>query len=497
MRKLCIAVVILLVVSAVICGAAEVVAKPTGNVFKTKTKSVAIFKDGYGFFLREGKASLQDGWCMTDYIPKATAGTFWLYTMEPGTAINTVRSTGNNGIKFEGAADLGNILGRYPGVQVSLRTDDGVTEGELLQIVNDMVLLKSGKQISMVKLGDVKTARILDNPLLLEVTGAKAKDVTVQMGYLQQGINWIPNYTLDLTSGSEAKMTLRATITNSVEDLSGCKLFFVVGVPNFMMKGQLDALTVNALGTAVVRNLPGAPPQSQTANSFYQNDMSRAARDVDNDIIVREEQNLSVEGVQDLYFYEKDGLDVAAGDVVMTTIKTAALPYHSVFTWNADGDNRVDHFLVIKNTTGDPLTTGPVMVVQNGQPLGQDQMKYISPKAEGRLKVTQSTDIRTDKTEREKERGQGEKMDGNTYIPVTMQGELTIENYRPETVEMEVSWSVNGKTSEASDNAKIVADSSPDRGLNPKTSLNATVKVEAGKKKIITYSYVRYVLARA
>ncbi|MDO8683235.1 MAG: hypothetical protein Q7N50_07130 [Armatimonadota bacterium] len=499
MRRLCLIAMAILVFTALNCSAVEKASQSPGNSFKTKTKSVAIFKDGFGFFLREGKAALQDGWCMTDYIPKAAAGTFWLYTLNPGTAVNTIRSTSKNEIRFESPTELAEALGKRIGLQVSVKTEDAVIEGDLIQVLSDMALVKSGKQISVVKMADIKSVRVLGNPLLIQVDGAKAKDVTVKMGYLQQGINWVPTYTLDLASPTEARMTLRATITNGVEDLSDCNIFFVVGVPNFMLKNQLDPLTVHALGTSILTALPSSSAgMSQLVSNAQIAEMGRAGapRRDDYDRVTVPTVDVPGEGLQDLYFYEKNGLDIAAGDVVMTTVMTATLPYRSLFTWNADAGKEVEHFLVIRNNGAVPLTTGPVMVVQNGKPLGQDQMKFISPKSEGRLKLTQTTDIRTDKSERELERGKIETFDRTQYIPVTIEGRLALENYRKEAAQTEVSWSVNGKVLEASDNADIRADTSIEQGLNPKSALKCTVKVEPGQKKVITYKYVRYVQAR-
>jgi len=487
-------VLVVLFFATIGASAVEKVPQPVGNCFKTKTKAVAIFKDGYGFFLREGKASLADGWCMTDYIPKATLGTFWIYTTDPGTVVDTVRSTSKNEIAFESAAELTALLRGYVGAQVSLSTEDTKTDGELLQMTDDMALVKSGKQIGVVKMSEVKTARILGNPLLIQVKGAKAKDVTVGMGYLQQGVNWIPNYTLDLSDPKEGRLVLKATLTNGVEDLAGCRIFFVVGIPNFALKGQLDPLTINALAAAVLRDMPSSGPSQIAGNSF------RAALTFNNDVdtsisVAAPSVNVPVEGLQDLYFYEKPELKIAVGDVVMTTLLTVTVPYRSVFTWNADAGKDVDHYLVLKNTGDTPFTTGPVMVVQNSKPLCQEQLKYISPKAEGRLKLTQTTDIRTDKTERETERRPVEMINGNAYIPVEVEGKLTVENYRTDTSETEITWSLSGKILESSDNADVRAEAVVDQGLNPKSNLKCTVKVEPGKKHVVTYKYLRYVRA--
>ena len=485
-------VAVVLLFAALSCSAAMDKSEgKASNAFKTKAKTVVIFKDGYGFFLREGRASLIDHWCMTDYIPQAVAGTFWLYSPDPGMAVTTVRSTGRNQVPFETPDELGERLTNYIGLQVSVTTEDGTFEGELLRVVDDMILLKSDKQVTVVELADVKSAQILGEPLLVKVEGGKPNaDATVAMGYLQQGINWTASYTLDLIGDSRGKITLRATITNGVEDLNGATIYLVVGVPNFSMKGQLDPLTVHALGTAVLPRV--AADSSKTQVLEY----GRGARDGDRPVSVPE-LNVPMEGLQSLYFYEKKGLDMLAGDVVMATMMEGTVPYRSLFVWDVDAGSDVVQCIVLKNELGSPLTTGPVLVVQRGKPVSQDLLKYMPSGAEGRLKLTTAADIRTKRTEREIERDKVDMIDNITYIATVNEGELVLENHRKEAADVEVTWNVSGKILDVSDDAIVQSEVNVEQGLNPANAIKATVKIDPGEKHTLTYKYVRYVRARA
>ena len=74
---------LLAVVAVVILGgqpvasrAARDAAEDTENphLWKPRTRSVAVFKNGLGFFMREGEVQVRDGWCLARHIPPATFG---------------------------------------------------------------------------------------------------------------------------------------------------------------------------------------------------------------------------------------------------------------------------------------------------------------------------------------------------------------------------------------------------------------------------------------
>jgi len=49
-------------------------------VWKPRVTSVAAFKNGLGFFLRQGEASLRGGWCLAGEVPPAHFGTLAIYS---------------------------------------------------------------------------------------------------------------------------------------------------------------------------------------------------------------------------------------------------------------------------------------------------------------------------------------------------------------------------------------------------------------------------------
>ena len=49
------------------------------HVWKSKVTSVAVFKNGLGFFMREGDVELRDGWALAKEVPPALFGTLAIF----------------------------------------------------------------------------------------------------------------------------------------------------------------------------------------------------------------------------------------------------------------------------------------------------------------------------------------------------------------------------------------------------------------------------------
>lgn len=488
-----------LVVLASSARAGDAASKPAPrDAFKTRTRSVAVFKDGYGFFLRQGQAFLRDGWCMTDFIPKAAAGTFWLYTSEPGTTVTTVRSTARNEIRFESPAELVRLLDGKVGLQVKVETEDGPVEGELNRVLDDMILVRTlsdtGRPLRIIELADISKVQILGQPLLMKVEGsARPSQVTVNIGYLQSGITWVPSYIAELLGSGRLRLTLRGTVTNGLEDLRDCAVYLVVGVPNFVLKDQLDPLTVHALGSAVASSLA---PRGSSAGQVFRN----APADTENLVVLEPAAsvpNTVVEGLKELYYYELKGLDMSAGDVVMSTVMTGEVSYRSLYVWNSDAGQEVMHYMVLRNSLASPLTTGSVMVLDKGRPVSQDQITYTPVSGECRVKLTVAGDVRGEASDVEIERRPQEEIMHVAYIPVESECRLTVFNRKNEAVDVEITRRVAGRVISVSDNGEAKSQTKTDDGLNPETSLKWTVKVEPGKDRSVTCRYLRYVRAAA
>ena len=72
------------------------------TVWKPRIRSVAVFKNGLGFFMREGEAQLRDGWCLTEQVPPAAFGTLAIYSRNDKETVDVVGSGPGEVVEFDG-----------------------------------------------------------------------------------------------------------------------------------------------------------------------------------------------------------------------------------------------------------------------------------------------------------------------------------------------------------------------------------------------------------
>ena len=83
---------VLLVFGAAARAAAPPAADDEENpyLWKPRVTSVAVFKNGLGFFVREGETGLRDGWCVAREVPPATFGTLAIYSHSEDEVVDVV-----------------------------------------------------------------------------------------------------------------------------------------------------------------------------------------------------------------------------------------------------------------------------------------------------------------------------------------------------------------------------------------------------------------------
>ena len=347
----------------------------------------------------------------------------------------------------------------------------------------------------------------------------KIKGVTdhasLTMGYLEHGLGWTPSYLISLQDDKKAQITMQAVLVNDAEDLRNTDLFFVVGVPNFAYSNLPSPMT---LQQSLLEFMQAAAKKDDMSSRYSNAIMGQAVGGMlDRDALAAPGLTSTAEelqGVQeeDLFLYSRKDVTLARGERATYNVFSDTVSYEHIYEWNLDDQPRVDgfgnpqsipvtgsdrslkenvwHALRLKNTTKFPWTSAPTLVISGTKPIAQDTVPYTPKSATSDLKLTIATDIRASHEENEVERQRDVQRRHNyNYDEVTVEGKLTIKNYKSKEVRLSIADRVRGTLESQTDNGKSEKLAEAIAVDNPLTRLTWEVTLQAGEEKVIKYRY--------
>lgn len=516
-------------------------------ILQTKAKTLAIFKNGLGFFIREGEVELHGNWAVTKYVPQAALGSLWIGSLDKDAQLEEVIGFFED-VKSEGEAiTLQELLHANVGKKAKITAHNQIIEGiiksipenrepyqesaqQRVQPYQGLIVIISTKEgdvainknaISKIEFSPGYSKSILsqrkEKRIKFKISTPKKK-AKLSLSYLQKGISWIPSYLVNIEDSKKARITMKATIINDVEDLENVDAFFVVGYPNFM---YADVLSPMALDQALSHFITSLEAGSRRRNEYSQmsNIMRQSAP-----AAFREEARdqpldygyAAIKGVpgaseEDLFLYHKKGINLKKGERAYYHIFSQEVEYKHIYEWNVPDTLNVDprgyqrsgqqqqdreqvwHSIKLKNSTEYPWTTAPALTVSGWKPLAQDTINYTPKTTKTNLKLTIATDIKTNRHEYEIERQRDVRLYRSSYDLVTVKGELYINNAKSKNVTMEIKKKVTGEVLEVSHNGKIEKVAEGLRGVNFNSYISWEVPVKAGEEIEVTYTYKVYI----
>jgi len=492
------------------------------HVLRPRTKSVAVFKNGYGFFVREGDVSLRDGWCVSSEVPPAAFGTLAIFAESETSFVDIVGSGPGEIVAFDGidaAKDVATIrkrLAAYQNLDIELTYDRKgrahTVAGSLQTVGSEYAILDAPEGTLAVPVADVQQLQLLDLPLRIHVSeeedGSPAS-AKVAMAYLRSGITWIPEYTMQLINEDTAQLTLRATLVNEAEDLIDCNVSFVVGVPNFkhihhqapLALGQV----IRSLGAATAPS--GVMSQAMARSQVVQDRRGRfrqgASSEVESVPVASSAGNLgtvtnnlpgiSGEAAADYTVFKASNLTVRKGEKALVTLFTTQVKFDHRYEWQLGTD--LQHYLSVTNESDHAWTTGPCLVLRGRQPLSEDLIKYTPTGAECRVPVTTGVNIRTNHKAVEIERSKKDYSPRDHYFldRVLLEGTVELHSYEDKPALIEVTIPVTGVPLSASDEGDTWTD--PDELFlqNRRGTVTWRITLAPNESKVLTYEYKRFV----
>jgi hypothetical protein len=495
------------------------------HLWRPKTKSVAVFKNGFGFFMREADVVGRDGWAVAQEIPPAAFGTLAIYATDEHQLVDVVGSGPGEVVEFDDVdapsdnAKKRERLSAAKNMNVQLtykyKDADRTAAGKLVSIGPEFVVLDTDGNSAAVPVEGISKMQILELPLRVHVSADDEKPVektTLGMAYLRQGITWIPEYSLKVLDDTSAELTLRGTLVNEAEDLVHADVNFVVGVPHFLHTEYLAPIAVGQ----VIRTIGAAVAPSEVRSQI----MSRAAIgnnairanqfDAANPGVVEQPVNpaagdlqgkignlpqLDGPGGSDYTVYTKNDLTLRRGERAIVTLFVRKIKYSHIYRWSPPAI--MEHSLVLQNDTDTAWTTGPCIGISGGRPLSEDLLKYTPRGGKSELPVSAAINISHEKTEAESDRKfkAHSPADKVFYDLVTLSGELKLRNFEATNAEVVVTTSVAGKPIEASDEGKMSSDATKLQLLERAGAIEWRVTLKPKETKTLKYKYERYVPA--
>lgn len=517
------------VLAASILFAAEI---PT---FTTKTRSIATFKNGLGFFLRDGEAALADGWAMTESVPAAALGTFWVGSSASGVSVERLIAAQEDVKRTAPATSVQDMLAGNVGKRLRLAIGDKVVEGKLLSVPGpELALIETSAGTSAVNRRSVSwvefegaaspdfTISEKAKRLRFKLAGAGSK-APITIGYLQKGITWSPAYLIDLLDDKTARITMQGLLANDVEDIEGADVYFVVGYPNFMYADIVSPLALTQSVTSFIGAMSGS------TSPVYHGALAQSVSNVaDYEWAGRtagpsESPGFGYSGVtampgapeEDLFLYQAKGVSLKKGERAYYTVFSAEAPFEHVYEWSIPDtsgiqpngyvgnppqsrevptEEQIWHKLKLTNKSKFPWTTGPAMAMSKGSPLSQDILMYTPKGADGSVKITVATDIRGKRSETEKSREPDAlKGYGYTFYKITSEGQLTLKNFKSRQVTVDVKKTLVGEVLSASDDGAATKTAEAVRSVNPTSIISWKAPLKPGEEKKLTYTYFTYV----
>ncbi len=494
-------------------------------------KAITIFKNGRSMIERSGKVKTNNGVYSTNDLPDALFGTFWVAAS--GDALKHVFSKRDSILvpnKFLNRSDhYQSLSGKAAKIYLINGEHAPYLEvegrfGTLLHSSDWFVInfqTKQGAWISFME-SELKRIELLDStpsvvdthvelrPCLDVTFKNNAAEQDLSLSYLLNNLGWAPVYRLELTSKNKGRLSLRAEVVNDAEDFgNNQELRLAVGVPNFAFAKRSSYLT-NFSNSALADGVNDQSNMYMNNNVNYQ--VAFDAETYEERVIaVESPQNPEGNQVEDYYFYKVRSGNLSKGSRYQFPVfETDIEPTHYYECLLAEGGpnrlqsyrnnngnttekrNQVNHFIAFKNTTTYPWTTGPVNLFSGTdlQPISQDRLPYTASGATGKIRISETPEIKVTETEGDIKREENVfKFFNNHYDKVTIEGQVCVVNYKNEPVLLKIKRKIEGKPLSSDEQKWTLKQEAATLRVNSEYELEWEITLKPGEERKWKYQY--------
>ena len=358
---------------------------------------------------------------------------------------------------------------------------------------------------------DVSMPKVTPRHLVELSFSNKKAEQPFDMMYLANGLNWAPEYLLELTGENAGTLSLQGELANNVEDINNTTLNLVVGVPNFAYANRSSYL-VDFLQLIIPQNY----------NDQYRNTLSNAQYAIRFDPETYEEAIELVEGEptgsrnEDLFFYTLKNFSLPKGGRSMQPIFKENVEVKHIYECNLPSNegnqvyeqdylftpqsNKVFHTLKLENKTKQPWTTASILVMnangnQGKRPISQDMLTYTPIGDKTYVKLTEAVEVRVEQAERELDRQKGAISDRRfgSFDLVQVEGKIKVKNFKDKQLDLRLKRDIVGTLKKSSVDWQKSEVINPNNPRNRKTNVCWETPIKANGELEIVYTYEVYV----
>ena len=348
--------------------------------------------------------------------------------------------------------------------------------------------------------------------------GAHADGEKLLVSYLGKGVTWAPSYVVDISKEDKAQISAKAAVINEVCDLEGVTLQLVTGFPHLQFADVVSPLALKENLAQFLRSLiRGESERDRGAAVMYNvaaQSVAWSMREERADLMPSYGAAEGGKVSEDLFFYPLEKVQLAKGQVGYFALFAETVPYEHIYQWNIpDYVNREDryrhgrrdeqereaeeevwHSLRLENVSKLPWTTAPAQILKEDLILGQDTLKYTPVQGETTVRITRAVSVKAEQVEFEIDRKRDAlRMYGDHFDLITVQGKLSVTNFLPKPITLEITKTLSGETKSSQPEAKIEKLARGLRRVNTTAKLTWTIELKTDEHKGIGYTYDVYV----
>ena len=346
--------------------------------------------------------------------------------------------------------------------------------------------------------------------LLFTVGETKQKNVTLSISYLAKGMAWAPSYRVDISDPKTLTLQQSAVLKNELEAFQDSQLQLISGFPSMHFGHVTSPLSPNTTWASFFQQLNQrfAPGSASTSNAITQQAVGS------NSFNPNSGPDLSAiptgEGV-DLHYQEIGRQTLDEGDSLALETASGKAAYDRIVEWivpdtrqangryieeyqrQADPEKYQDAVwdaVRFRNPLSFPMTTAPAMIVAGGKFNGQQMSYWVNPGEETTLHITKSLSVRARNVEQEVDNNRDlVYVGGNQYRKVTLEGTLTANNHRNESVALVIRRCFSGDLISADREPKTSLLEEGAGYINKRNQLIWSLTLKPGEEVKLIYRY--------